>query len=108
MSKTTIVRGNVLSRSVIAPSLTPAEVLAAITAVQNFTVKGLQTTDLVRVHYSGAQTAGVFVCSSRVSAADTLAVTFANVTAGALTPAAGAYNVQIDSPEDNPLPVNAV
>lgn len=108
MAKSTVLHGNILSRSAIAPSLTPAEVAAATTAVQNFTIPGLQTTDLVRVHYSGVQTAGVFVASARVSAANTLALTFANVTAGALTPAAGSYNVQIDSPEDNPLPVNAV
>lgn len=108
MSKTTIIRGNVSVREIIAPVLTPAQVLQATTAVQNFTVPGLLTTDIVRVHFAGVSTAGVFVCSSRVSAADTLALTFANVTAGALTPAAGVYNVQIDSPEDNPLPVNAV
>ena len=108
MAKTTIVRGNVLTREIIAPTFAPAQVLQATTAVQTFTVPGLATTDIVRVHYNGAQTAGVFVASSRVSATDTLALTFANVTAGALTPATGVYTVQIDSPEDYPLPVNAV
>lgn len=108
MSKTTIVRGNVATREIIAPTFAPAQVLQATTSVQNFTVPGLLTTDVVRVHFSGVQTVGVFVASARVSAADTLALTFANVTGGALTPATGVYNVQIDSPEDNPLPVNAV
>jgi|SRR5579872_2353513 len=55
---------------------------------------GLLTTDIVFVTYSGAQTANVALGSARVSAADTLAITWSNST-GTPTPAAGTYVVTV-------------
>lgn len=78
--------------AVYAPSLTPASVGAATTAEQTFTVTGLTTADKVIVN-GPAPTVGTGIVNARVSAADTLAITFANVTAGALTPAAGTYAI---------------
>lgn len=78
--------------TVYTPSLTPASVTAATTAEQTFTVTGLATTDKVVVN-GPAPTAGTGIVGARVSAANTLAITFVNATAGALTPAAGTYSV---------------
>ncbi len=78
--------------AVYTPSLTPSSVAAATTAEQTFTVNGLAVGDKVIVN-GPAPTAGTGIVNARVSAANTLAIAFANVTAGALTPAAGTYTV---------------
>jgi len=72
---------------VYAPSLTPAEVAANTTAEQTFTVTGLTTADKVFVNKPTAQ-AGLGIVGQRVSAANTLAITFANVTGSPITPTA--------------------
>lgn len=77
---------------VYSQTLTPAAVAAATVAEQTFTVTGLATTD--KVFINGPADAGaVGVAGVRVSAANTLAIRFVNPTAGALTPASGAYNI---------------
>lgn len=76
-----------------APNITPASVAANTTAEQTFTVTGLATSDKLVVNVVALMGAGLGLVGARVSAADTLALTFANVTAGALTPAAGVYPV---------------
>lgn len=73
-------------------SLTPAAVATITTAEQTFTVTGLTTDDAVFVSPPGHQ-AGVVAAAARVSAADTLAITFVNPTAGNVTPTAGTYKV---------------
>lgn len=78
--------------AVYTPSLTPMSVAAATTAEQTFTVTGLTTADKVIVN-GPAPVAGTGIVNARVSTADTLAIAFANVTAGALTPVAGTYTV---------------
>lgn len=72
-----------------AVTLSPAQVAGDATAEQTFTVVGLSTSDTVRVAASSLGT-GIGIAGARVSAADTLAITFINVTNGALTPTAGA------------------
>lgn len=78
----------------VAQSLTPVSVAAATCAEQTFTVIGLQVGDFVDITPPGI-TAGVAPASARVSAANTLAVTFINPTAGALVPPAGVYQIQV-------------
>lgn len=78
---------------VFSPSLSPAAVAANTTAEQTFAVAGLTTTDKVFVNKPTAQ-AGLGIVGMRVSAVDTLAITFSNNTAAAITPtAAEAYQV---------------
>lgn len=74
----------------LSASLTPAQVAAASAAEQTFTVAGVKVGDNVSVTPPGI-TAGVAPVTARVTAADTIGVTFVNPTAGALTPAAGVY-----------------
>lgn len=77
---------------VYTPTLTPGSVLASISAEQTFTVAGLTTADSISV--SGpAPTMGSGLVNARVSAADTLALTFINDTLAGLTSTAGVYRI---------------
>lgn len=74
-------------------SITPVATAAAIgTTAQTFTVTGLTTADTVYVNVPGI-TALCPVVAARVSAADTLQLWFATLTAAACTPAAGNHVV---------------
>lgn len=97
---TGIIGGNTFGSYVISASLTPVEVATITAAEQTFTVTGLKTGDHVVVNPPSV-TAGVALASARVSAANTLALTFVNPTAGALTPAAGSHRIHITRPERN-------
>lgn len=79
---------------VFTPSLTPAAVAANTTAEQTFTVTGLAVGDkIVTVSKPTAQ-AGLGIVGWRVSALNTLAITFSNNTAAGITPtAAETYTV---------------
>jgi hypothetical protein len=79
----------------ISQSLTPVSVAATTCAEQTFTVPGLLVGDFVDITPPGI-TAGVAPTCARVSAANTLAITFINPTAGALVPAAGVYQIQLN------------
>lgn len=107
MPGTTIGRGNVLYDYLIGPNLTPASVGANTSADQNFTIAGLQSGDFVDVNLQGAQTAGIGIVNAWVSAANVMTIRFQNSTAGALTPAAGIYGINVTRPETLPLPTNA-
>jgi hypothetical protein len=68
-------------------TISPAEVAANTTAEQTFTVNGLTTNDAVFVNKPTAQ-AGLGIVGARVSAANTLAITFVNTTESGITPTA--------------------
>jgi hypothetical protein len=108
MSGTTVARGNCLRLILLGPTLTPVAVAAAISAEQAFTVTGLRTQDIIYVVASVAQTAGIGIGNARVSANDTLQISFMNATAGSLTPAAGIYQLVVHRPENLPIPTVTV
>jgi hypothetical protein len=88
-------------------SITPTSVTNGTVSEQTFTIPGLQAGDQVSaVTYNVAWTNLTSIASFRVSAANTLAITFANGTAGSLTPPAGTYLLEINRPEFLPLPAN--
>lgn len=100
----TLPRGNIIMAALIAPVLSPASVANATTAEQTFSVSGLLVGDVVAVTKPTAQ-AGLGIAGTRVSAANTLAITFSNVTAATITPTASeAYTVRVYRPENLPLP----
>lgn len=73
-------------------TINPAAVGAATSAEQTFTVTGLAVGDIpVVVKPTG--TAGVGIVGARVSAANTLALTFMNATAGSVDPASETYTI---------------
>ena len=77
---------------VYTPSINPASIAAATSVEQTAAVPGLTTADKVVVIKPTA-TAGVGIVNARVSAADTLALTWMNATAGAVDPPAETYTV---------------
>jgi hypothetical protein len=82
---------------VYSPTINPASVASATSAEQTFTVTGLLVGD-IPVVVKPTATAGVGIVNARVSAADTLAVTFMNATAGAVDPASETYTVLVFRP----------
>lgn len=79
---------NASVNAVLSAALTPSQVSANTSAEQTFTVTGLKVGDFVGVNKPTAQ-AGLAIVGCRVSAADTLAITFGNFTASGITPTAG-------------------
>lgn len=85
--------GTALTQTVVySQTITPASVAAATVSEQTFTVTGLTTADKVFVNHAVFGNA-TGIAGVRVSAANTLAVSFVNPTAGALTPGAGTWNI---------------
>jgi hypothetical protein len=74
--------------ALLSVALTPAQVAANTTAEQTFTVNGLLVGDFVEVNKPTNQ-AGLGLANFRVSAANTLAITFSNNTGAGITPTAG-------------------
>jgi len=73
-------------------ALTPVSVAANTTAEQTFTVTGLNANDLVFINKPSAQ-AGLGVAGTRVTAANTIGITYINPTGGAIVPTAETYKV---------------
>lgn len=108
MTSTTINRGNVATTILVSAQLTPAAVAATTSVEQTFTVPGLLPTDQISaIQLQAAWTVLVDVVNCRVSAANTLAVSFQNSTGGSVTPPAGTYLIEVNRPESVILPFNA-
>lgn len=78
--------------NVMSAALTPASVAANTSAEQTFTVAGLVAGGKVSVTKPSV-TSGLALAGARISAANTLAITFANNTASAIVPPAETYQV---------------
>lgn len=88
--------GNIVKMSVISVTLSPASVAANTTAEQTFTVNGLLAGDFVACVNKPTAQAGLGIVGCRVSAANTLAITFSNNTASPIVPTASqVYQVMI-------------
>ena len=93
------VLGNLVKQSVISVTLSPASVAINTTAEQTFTVNGLLAGDFVTCNKPTAQ-AGLGIVGCRVSAANTLAITFSNNTGSSITPtAAQVYKILVTRPD---------
>ena len=100
----TLPRGNIILAGIYSLTISPASVAANTTAEQTFTLTGLAIGDVVSVTKPTTQ-AGLGIVNSRVSAVNTLALAFANTTASPIVPTAGeAYTVELNRPENLPLP----
>ena len=69
-----------------------ASIAATSYSAQTFTVTGLTTNDSITVN-PPALTAGLYFISARVSAADTVELTFYNSTGGAIDEASATYYI---------------
>jgi len=91
-----IASGNVALRMILSVSITPAALNATTAATETKTIPGLLTTDIIgAVRYGGAWTVTASIANARVSAVNTLAVTFVNPSAGSVTPPAGTYYFEV-------------
>jgi hypothetical protein len=73
-------------------SINVANIGATSYSTQTFTVTGLDVNDVITVN-PPAFTAGLYLISYMVSAADTLSMTFYNSTGGAINEAAATYKI---------------
>jgi len=106
MPSTTINRGNVLSTTIITPSITPVAVASYTSAGQTFNIPGLLTTDLVQaIGANGVQTTGIVIGECDCFANNVLTVQFLNVTNASATPIAGNYSFMVSRLE-GPAPAN--
>jgi hypothetical protein len=93
------VLGNLPKQAVISVTLSPSAVSANTSAEQTFTVNGLEAGDHVSVNKPSAQ-AGLGIVGMRVSAVNTLAITFGNFTGSSITPTASeVYKVLLSRPD---------
>lgn len=91
--------GNIVKQSVISVTLSPSSVAANTTAEQTFTVNGLAVGDHLYPNKPTAQ-AGLGIVGARVSAANTLALTFSNNTASPIVPTASqVYKILVSRPD---------
>lgn len=94
-SPSTVAVGNTVAHWLLAPTLSPASVAANTTASQTFTITGLRIGDFVSVNKPTTQ-AGLGIVNAVVSAANTLAIAFANTTGSPIVPTASeVYNLLI-------------
>lgn len=97
-----ITMGNVRGAYIASVTINPASVATITTAEQTFTVNGLLVGDVVFV-CKPTNTTGLGIANARVSAANTLALTFVNPTAGAVDAASETYLVAVFRPDGVPL-----
>lgn len=95
---TLLPRGNIARMFAVSVTFNPASVATITTAEQTTTVAGLRVGDFV-ITQKPTNTAGVGVVNARVSAADTLALTFVNPTAGAVDAASETWQFLVFRPE---------
>lgn len=94
----TIPRGNVQGIFHVRLNIDVASVAINTTAEQTFSLPGARPSDAVFVGKPSLN-AGLGVVNARISANDTLAITFVNATAGAIDPTAQVYDVLIFRPD---------
>lgn len=86
------ITGNIRALGLATVTIDPASVATITTAEQTFTVPGVAPGDFVAVS-KPTLTAGLGVCSARVSAVDTVAIQFVNPTAGPVNAGSESYLV---------------
>lgn len=94
--KSTNIIGNIQLSQLIQPVLAPASVATVTTIEQTFTVTGLQVGDFINFSLTAPLVAGLSVLGMRVTANNTLGITFVNTTAGPLVPTANIYIINVD------------
>lgn len=93
-----IIDGNVKGLFVLSLTVDPASVATITTAEQTFTLNGVLVGDLV-YWTKPTNTTGLGIVNCRVSAANTIAVTFVNPTAGGVDAASETWNFLVIRPE---------
>ncbi len=87
-------RADAVILNIFEETLTPASVAANTTAVEEFTVTGVRTTDKL-LSVVPPTDMSVALAGAFISAADKVKMIFTNPTAGADTPESGTYQVTV-------------
>jgi hypothetical protein len=95
-----ITMGNVTGIYTVSLTVNPAIVATVTTAEQEFTLPGVKTGDLIYVN-KPTLTAGLGIANVRASAANTVAITFVNPTAGDVNGPSETYSFLIVRPSGN-------
>ncbi len=96
----TLPRGNIALAMILQTVQSLVSVAANTTAEQTFTFQGLLPGDQIAVTKNTAQ-AGLGIVNSRVSAANTVAITFSNNTGAPIVPTVGdTYFIELNRPEN--------
>lgn len=90
--------GNVRAMSILSLAFVPTSVAANTTAEETFTVPGILPGDVVGVIKPTLQ-AGLGIVNQRVTAANTIAITYSNNTASPIVPTSETYQVVVTRPE---------
>lgn len=99
-----ISRGNISLSMLLGLVISPASVAANTTVEQTFTLTGVQAGDVVSITKPTTQ-AGLGIGNARVTAANTVGITFINDTGSPIVPTAGeTYTVEVNRPTNLPLP----
>ena len=96
---TSIPRGNILKVFAIAITADVTSRTLSTSTEFDFTVPGVKVGDIVIAINKPSLSAGLVVGTGRVKAADTVAVTFGNCTAGGVDPASETYTFVIGRAE---------
>jgi hypothetical protein len=83
-----IILGNVQAIGVASVTLSPALIVLNTTAEQTFTVPGILATDVIVGVSKPTTQAGLGIVNMRVTAANTVGITFSNNTGSSITPTA--------------------
>lgn len=95
---TLVPRGNIGKIFAVSLTFDPAAVAAATTAEQSVTVNGVQVGDFI-IPEKPSATAGVGIVNARVSAANTVQLTFVNATAGSVNATSETWRFLVIRPE---------
>ncbi len=95
---TGIMMGNVKGLYLLSLTVDPASVATITTAEQTFTLTGVRVGDMVFAN-KPSNTTGLGIANCRVSAADTVAITFVNPTAGSVDAASETWSFLVVRPE---------
>jgi hypothetical protein len=91
-----IPRGNINKMQTVRVTLSPSSVSANTTAQQTFTVPGVIVGDVVLAVEKPSHQAGLGIVGWRVTAANTVGITFSNNTGSGITPTASeAYDITV-------------
>lgn len=105
LGEQTIARGNLQGTLLLSVSLTPTSVNGTTSAEQTFTINGLLLGDeIAAVSLQAAWTSLTSIVNYRVTANNTLGISFQNQTGGALTPPSGTYLISVNRPSQSTQP----
>jgi len=107
MSKTTIVRGNIIAHSLVQAPL-PSTTISGTSTEVVISVPGVQTTDAIIASFDGALVTGISIGNAYTNTANQVSVRLINSTGSSATQTAGTLLIQVISCEDSPIPTSVV